>query len=265
MSVSDGASECQVLAQSFKIGCFPCFKVTQLRRKDAPSSLLCCKRVQLRAEIARSLRSQVQLRPVKNLDRRARRFSRNPCKHRASNVNDEPSSSTPATNEDGRFFRSSARNRGQIVLQDMEVRRHVAPASPTPKSMAYASSDEQTVSKTRLPNEIGQVLPGVPCKHCQHDMVLRQNRINGNQFFGCSTFLADLLAGSPSISTSAKTFHFADGSSTLRPPCGGFGRRGEVLSAEVVTGSTRLLLSVTSMEPLQMDKTRSHRCLGGGR
>lgn len=39
----------------------------------------------------------------------------------------------------------------------------------------------------------------------------------------------------------------------LRPPCGGFGRRGEVLSAEVVTGSTRLLLSVTSMEPVQMD------------
>ena len=41
--------------------------------------------------------------------------------------------------------------------------------------------------------------------------------------------------------------------SALRPRCGGFGRRGEVLSAEVVTGSTPLLLSVTSMEPLQMD------------
>ena len=109
-------------------------------------------------------------------------------KHRAANVNDEPTPSTTATNEDGRFFRSSARERGQIVLEDMEARRHVAPAHTSSKTMAVASSEEPTSSKLRLPHEVGQVLPGVPCKHCGHDMVLRENRINGNRFFGCSTF-----------------------------------------------------------------------------
>ena len=57
--------------------------------------------------------------------------------------------------------------------------------------------------------------------------------------------------------SNSKTFHFADGSSTQatvwRIPILLGGRRGEVLSAEVVTGSTPLLLSVTSMESLQMD------------
>ena len=57
--------------------------------------------------------------------------------------------------------------------------------------------------------------------------------------------------------TNSKTFHFADGSSTQatvwRIPIMLGGRRGEVLSAEVTTGSTPLLLSVTSMESLQMD------------
>ena len=57
--------------------------------------------------------------------------------------------------------------------------------------------------------------------------------------------------------STTKTFHFADGSSApaivWRIPILLAGHRGEVLSAEVETGSTPLLLSVTSMESLQMD------------
>ena len=54
--------------------------------------------------------------------------------------------------------------------------------------------------------------------------------------------------------STTKTFHFADGSSApaivWRIPILLAGHRGEVLSAEVETGSTPLLLSVTSMESL---------------
>ena len=55
-----------------------------------------------------------------------------------------------------------------------------------------------------------------------------------------------------------KTFHFADGSSTSnrvsvwKIPVFLGGRRGEVLSAEIPTGSTPLLLSITAMDALDM-------------
>ena len=58
--------------------------------------------------------------------------------------------------------------------------------------------------------------------------------------------------------TQTKTFHFADGSSTSnrvsvwKIPVFLGGRRGEVLSAEIPTGSTPLLLSITAMDALDM-------------
>ena len=70
-----------------------------------------------------------------------------------------------------------------------------------------------------------------------------------------SRHLQDDLVCEPT--SKVKTFHFADGSSTQalvwKIPIVLGGHRGEVLSAEVKTGSTPLLLSVTSMEALGMD------------
>lgn len=63
--------------------------------------------------------------------------------------------------------------------------------------------------------------------------------------------------------SNVKTFHFADGSSApakvWRIPFLLGGRQGEVMSAEVETGSTPLLLSVTSMDSLGMDRFLSQR------
>lgn len=55
-----------------------------------------------------------------------------------------------------------------------------------------------------------------------------------------------------------KTFHFANGASTdskaivFRIPIIVGNRRGEVLSAEIPTGNTPLLLSISAMEALDM-------------
>ena len=81
--------------------------------------------------------------------------------------------------EDSRFFRSSVQH---------QQRGYGSSATPEQYMPKAKDVKQEKPPLSRLPTENGEHLPGIHCRSCGSDLVLRQNRNTGNRFFGCIKF-----------------------------------------------------------------------------
>ena len=107
------------------------------------------------------------------------------------------SAGIPVPEDGGRSFRIHGKSsvekpepkpgifRSDAVRRDHEQAYFVwTPPDDDSKKMPQTSQP----AFQRPPINIGEVLPGVPCRVCRQSLVVRQNRTKGNLFFGCSMF-----------------------------------------------------------------------------
>ena len=93
------------------------------------------------------------------------------------------------TDKDGKPFRGYV-FREQVVIEETGESGSSGPTMVSKKKEFEFEAPLPEASRRDDPYPIkhGQVLPGVPCKKCGGDLVVRENRYNLSLFFGCSRF-----------------------------------------------------------------------------
>ncbi|CAJ1329760.1 unnamed protein product, partial [Effrenium voratum] len=93
------------------------------------------------------------------------------------------------TDKDGKPFRGHL-FREQVVIEKTGESGSSGPTMVSKKKEFEFEAPLPEASRRDDPYPIkhGQVLPGVPCKKCGGDLVVRENRYNLSLFFGCSRF-----------------------------------------------------------------------------
>ena len=93
------------------------------------------------------------------------------------------------TDKDGKPFRGHL-FREQVVMEETGESGSSGPTMVSKKKEFEFEAPLPEASRRDDPYPIkhGQVLPGVPCKKCGGDLVVRENRYNLSLFFGCSRF-----------------------------------------------------------------------------